>query len=153
LAQSFDTSVRPTDTKAAAQASNRLGEIHDGEDESESLTGFWSAGKVRPPYFVRPCRKRFDLYQLSATPPERGWHKENAMAQQQSQPQPDAAPDALPEPGRKKKSPRELDKLLDQGIEDSMAASDPPAAAQPEVHTEPDREATNVETEEEKKKH
>lgn len=49
-------------------------------------------------------------------------------------------PDALPEPGRKKKSPRDLDKLLDQGIEDSMGASDPPAAVQPEVHKEADRE-------------
>ena len=52
----------------------------------------------------------------------------------------------LPEPGRKKKNPRDLDKLLDKGIEDSMAASDPPAAVQPEVHTEPDREGESVES-------
>jgi hypothetical protein len=45
----------------------------------------------------------------------------------------------LPQPGRKKKNPQELEKLLDKGIEDSMIASDPPAVAQPEVHTEPDR--------------
>ena len=48
-------------------------------------------------------------------------------------------PEPLPEPGRRKKSAPELEKLLDKGIEDSMAASDPPAAAQPEVHTEPGR--------------
>jgi hypothetical protein len=46
----------------------------------------------------------------------------------------------LPEPGKKKKNPRDLDKLLDQGIEDSMKASDPPAVVQPEVHTEPERD-------------
>jgi hypothetical protein len=50
-----------------------------------------------------------------------------------------AAP--LPQPGRKKKDPRELDKLLDEGVKESMIASDPPAVAQPEVHTEPGREA------------
>lgn len=52
----------------------------------------------------------------------------------------------LPEPGRKKKNPRELEKLLDKGIEDSMAASDPPAVTQPEVHTEPERDASDIET-------
>jgi hypothetical protein len=52
----------------------------------------------------------------------------------------------LPQPGRKKKNPRELDKLLDKGIEDSMIASDVPAVTQPEVHTEPDRDAESVET-------
>jgi len=52
----------------------------------------------------------------------------------------------LPEPGKKKKNPRELDKLLDEGLKESMKASDPPAVTQPEVHTEPDRDAENVET-------
>jgi len=46
----------------------------------------------------------------------------------------------LPQPGRKKKDPRELDKLLDKGVEDSMIASDVPAVTQPEVHTESDRD-------------
>lgn len=46
----------------------------------------------------------------------------------------------LPQPGRKKKNPQDLDKLLDKGLEDSMAASDPVEVTQPEVHTEPDRE-------------
>jgi hypothetical protein len=45
----------------------------------------------------------------------------------------------LPQPGRKKKNPRDLDKLLDKGVEDSMIASDVPAVTQPEVHTEPGR--------------
>lgn len=39
----------------------------------------------------------------------------------------------LPEPGIKKSNPKELDKELDQALEDSMDASDPPAAVQPEV--------------------
>lgn len=52
----------------------------------------------------------------------------------------------LPEPGKKKKNPRDLDKLLDEGLKESMAASDVPAVTQPEVHTEPGREAENVET-------
>ncbi len=52
----------------------------------------------------------------------------------------------LPEPGKKKKNPRDLDKLLDEGLKDSMAASDVPAVTQPEVHTEPDRKAENLET-------
>ena len=47
----------------------------------------------------------------------------------------------LPQPGRKKKNPRDLDKLLDKGLEDSMAASDPVEVTQPEVHTEPGRDA------------
>ena len=47
----------------------------------------------------------------------------------------------LPEAGRKKKNPRELEKLLDEGLKDSMAASDVPAVTQPEVHTEPGRKA------------
>ena len=46
----------------------------------------------------------------------------------------------LPEPGRKKKNPQDLDKLLDKGLEDSMAASDPVAVTQPDVHKEPDRD-------------
>ena len=45
----------------------------------------------------------------------------------------------LPQPGRKKQNPRELDKLLDKGLEDSMAASDPAEVTQPEVHEEPRR--------------
>jgi hypothetical protein len=52
----------------------------------------------------------------------------------------------LPEPGKKKKNPRDLDKLLDEGLKESMAASDVPAVTQPEVHTEPGRKAENVET-------
>jgi hypothetical protein len=52
----------------------------------------------------------------------------------------------LPEPGKKKKNPRDLDKLLDEGLKESMAASDVPAVTQPEVHTEPGRKAESVET-------
>jgi hypothetical protein len=52
----------------------------------------------------------------------------------------------LPEPGKKKKNPRELEKLLDEGLKESMAASDVPAVTQPEVHTEPGRKAENLET-------
>jgi hypothetical protein len=37
-------------------------------------------------------------------------------------------------PGWRKEDPRELDKLLDIGVRDSMAASDPVAVAQPDVH-------------------
>jgi hypothetical protein len=62
-------------------------------------------------------------------------HQETAMHQTKGT----TMPEPLPEPGRRKKSPPELEKLLDKGIEDSMAASDPPAATQPEVHTEPGR--------------
>jgi hypothetical protein len=39
----------------------------------------------------------------------------------------------LPEAGDKKKDPEVREKLLDKGVADSMDASDPPAAAQPEV--------------------
>jgi len=46
----------------------------------------------------------------------------------------------LPQPGRKKKNPRDLDKLLDKGVEDSMIASDVPAVTQPDVHTESGRD-------------
>jgi hypothetical protein len=52
----------------------------------------------------------------------------------------------LPEPGKKKKNPREMEKLLDEGLKESMAASDVPAVTQPEVHTEPDRKAESVES-------
>ena len=52
----------------------------------------------------------------------------------------------LPEPGPKKKNPRELEGLLDEGLKESMAASDVPAVTQPEVHTEPDRDAESVES-------
>jgi len=45
----------------------------------------------------------------------------------------------LPQPGRKKQNPRELDKLLDKGLADSMAASDPVEVTQPDVHAEADR--------------
>jgi hypothetical protein len=115
------------------------GEGLEGEDLDE-LIGFWSAGELRPPYFVRPCRKRFDLYHLNDTPSEVVWHQETVMAQADFSSGTPTTQEPLPEPGRKKKSPRELEKILDQGIEDSMAASDPPAAAQPEVHKEPDRD-------------
>ena len=52
----------------------------------------------------------------------------------------------LPQPGRRKRSPKELDKLLDKGLEDSMAASDPAEVTQPEVHTEPERDEESVES-------
>ena len=52
----------------------------------------------------------------------------------------------LPEAGKKKKNPQELEKLLDEGLKESMKSSDPVAVTQPEVHTEPDRDAENVET-------
>jgi hypothetical protein len=61
-------------------------------------------------------------------------------------------PVPMPEPGRKKKNPRELEKLLDTGLEDSMAASDPPAVTQPEVHTEAGRDATRGKTDGKKAK-
>lgn len=53
----------------------------------------------------------------------------NAIAMRQA-----ACTPPLPEPGWRKRNPRELDRLLDTGIEDSMPASDPPAVTQPEVH-------------------
>jgi hypothetical protein len=45
----------------------------------------------------------------------------------------------LPEPGKKKQNPQDLEKLLDEGLKESMDASDPPAVTQPEVHKEPER--------------
>jgi hypothetical protein len=39
----------------------------------------------------------------------------------------------LPPPGPKKRNPQELDKMLDEALEDSMIASDPPAVTQPDV--------------------
>ena len=42
-------------------------------------------------------------------------------------------PTELPESGKKKANPTELDKQLDKQLEDSMDASDPPAATMPEV--------------------
>jgi hypothetical protein len=48
----------------------------DGEANPGGGTGFWTKGGVSAPYYVRPCRKRFDLYQLSATPPSPLWHTE-----------------------------------------------------------------------------
>ena len=42
----------------------------------------------------------------------------------------------LPEAGEKKQDPDVREKLLDKGVADSMDASDPPAAAQPEVKGE-----------------
>jgi hypothetical protein len=39
----------------------------------------------------------------------------------------------LPPPGWRKRDPEEMDKLLDIGIRDSMAASDPPSVVQPDV--------------------
>lgn len=59
----------------------------------------------------------------------------------------------LPEPGRKKKDPKEVDRLVDKASEDSMIASDPPAIAQPDVHKEPGREPSPAsEAPEEKEK-
>ena len=52
----------------------------------------------------------------------------------------------LPEAGKKKKNPKDLEKLLDEGLKESMSSSDPVAVTQPEVHTEPDRDAENVES-------
>ena len=43
-------------------------------------------------------------------------------------------PLGLPSPGWRKQDPEELDKLLNIGIEDSMAASDPISVTQPDVH-------------------
>ena len=40
----------------------------------------------------------------------------------------------LPEPGKGKQDPKELDKQLDRALEQSMDASDPPATTQPDVH-------------------
>ena len=40
----------------------------------------------------------------------------------------------LPSPGWRKQDPKELDKLLDIGVRDSMAASDPVSVAIPDVH-------------------
>ena len=37
-------------------------------------------------------------------------------------------------PGWRKEDPEELDKLLDIGVRDSMAASDPISVVQPDVH-------------------
>ena len=48
-----------------------------GSDDVEG-TGFWTKSGVNSQYFVRPCRKRFDLYQLSATPPASQWHHETS---------------------------------------------------------------------------
>lgn len=39
----------------------------------------------------------------------------------------------LPPPGKLKRDPKQLDKLLDKALEDSMAASDPPSVVMPEV--------------------
>ena len=50
-------------------------------------------------------------------------------------------PQDLPPPGPKKQNPKELDKMLDKALEDSMIASDPPAVTQPEVKQEGSREA------------
>ncbi len=141
-----DTGISPTDANPALNAGNLAAHTFEIEEE-DSILAFWSTDTVvRAPYYVRPCRKRFDLYQLSATPPSQSWHKETSMAQSDESP----TPDSLPEPGRKKKNPRDLDKLLDKGIEESMDASDPPAAAQPEVHTEPDRDEVDPDTKDDK---
>lgn len=40
----------------------------------------------------------------------------------------------LPSPGWRKQDPKELDKLLDIGLKDSMATSDPVSVTQPDVH-------------------
>jgi hypothetical protein len=134
----LDTRVPKADALSISNYS-----IDEDGDGQATGTGFWFKGELSARYFVRPCRKRFDLYQLSATPPSQRWHKENLMAQD-----PTTNPDGLPEPGRKKKSPKDLDKLLDKGIEESMDASDPPAAVQPEVHTEADRDEVDPDTKE-----
>ena len=39
----------------------------------------------------------------------------------------------VPMPGPKKRDPVERDRMLDTALEDSMAASDPPAITQPDV--------------------
>ncbi len=43
------------------------------------------------------------------------------------------APRELPESGPLKQNAKELDHMLDDALEDSMAASDPPAVTQPDV--------------------
>ena len=45
----------------------------------------------------------------------------------------------LPPPGPKKRNPQELDKMLDEALEDSMIASDPPAVTQPDVKVRPSK--------------
>ena len=42
-------------------------------------------------------------------------------------------PAGLPLPGPRKQDPKQLDKMLDTALEDSMTASDPPSTVQPEV--------------------
>jgi len=42
---------------------------------------------------------------------------------------------ALPPPGPNKQDPAKLDKMHDQALADSMAASDPPSTVMPEVHS------------------
>jgi hypothetical protein len=48
-------------------------------------------------------------------------------------------PTELPEAGKKKANPKELDKELDTALEDSMDASDPPAVTMPEVKKKDDK--------------
>ena len=43
-------------------------------------------------------------------------------------------PPDLPPPGWRKEDPKELDKLLDIGVRDSMAVSDPVSVVIPDVH-------------------
>lgn len=45
----------------------------------------------------------------------------------------------LPPAGPLKRNPNELDKILDQAIEDSMAVSDPIATVMPEVKKDRER--------------
>ena len=42
-------------------------------------------------------------------------------------------PSGLPSPGWRKQDPKEMDELLDIGVRDSMAASDPVSVSQPDV--------------------
>lgn len=60
---------------AAARPTGTVASDATPEDGDEPGTGFWGEGGLRAPYFVRPCRKRFDLYHLSATPPAMQWHQ------------------------------------------------------------------------------
>ena len=53
-------------------------------------------------------------------------------------------PADLPPPGPKKQNPKELDKMLDKALEDSMIASDPPAVTQPDVKEEASKAPENV---------
>jgi hypothetical protein len=57
----------------------------------------------------------------------------------------------LPEPGKKKQDPQQVERLIDKGSEDSMIASDPPSTSQPDVHDEPGRDPSPAQKKPEEK--